>query len=156
MPPKKDTAKNVPQDDYYANISETTVASESEKKPIKIKKKPIIKKVKAPTSESEAEKKPKILAKNQEKTSENSSAFLSKEKKSGEIIKKSSQKKVSSTKKSTEKSENVSSSAKEKPKARLVEREHAGKDLLRSVMAKQPQSSSTSEKNDGKRPLISF
>ena len=126
MAPKKDTV----QDDYYANLSPNTTSAIEEKKPVKIKKKPIIKKTNSEEKSSvESEKKPKIMARKKE---ENSS-------------------------KTEEKNSKKPANKSEKNQARLVKREHAGKDLLRSVMSKTVSSSENSEKSDEKKsPNISF
>jgi hypothetical protein len=46
----------------------------------------------------------------------------------------------------------------EKPKARLISREHAGESLLRSAMKQQASNNSplSPERDAGKKPLISF
>lgn len=129
MAPKKDTV----QDDYYASLSGEAAAETTEKKPVKIKKKPIIKKAENTDAtpnitESATPKKPKIIAK---KSTPAESAGVAPA--------------VSEKPKKAESSEQ---------KMRLIEREHASKDLLRSVMSKQ--TNGVEGKAENKKPAISF
>lgn len=136
MAPKKDTL----QDDYYANISSSAPVVQpkvtEDKKPIKIKKKPVIKNTDKKEEKIEIEKPKKSNDKKIEKTTE-------------KVVVSSNQK---NSKQKNEK--NPSKPEKQEKKARLVEREHASQDLLRSVMSKN--SVSQSEKTETVRPVISF
>ncbi len=125
MPTKKDDL----QDDYYAQINKTDDASNQIKKPLKIKK-PVLKKAQDISEKAHEvqEKKPKILARKKEAMPVSDEVVS--EKVAGEVMEV------------------------EKPKARLVKREHASEGLLRSAMG---QSTKTSpEKTEQKKPLIQF
>lgn len=141
MAPKKNTV----QDDYYANIPETSteeISENADKKPkIKLKAKPKIKNPEAGAVSGEVKaEKPKIIR----KKSEDDTDAPAPEKKTEKPVK--TEKKVfdREAKKSTESKQ-----------AKLVEREHASEGLLRSVMKKQsPQTTET--KSESRGPAISF
>ena len=127
--------KGAPQDDYYAQVSAQKKSDTDDKKPVKIKLKAVVKKSpeeeisEIPPSDSPS-KSVKIVKK-----------VISK---SPEVI-------------SEPVSETVVSVQEERPKARLVEREHAGSSLMRSMMNR-TDSSPKSESREGIQhtPKISF
>ncbi|MBX9809641.1 GTP-binding protein, partial [Candidatus Gracilibacteria bacterium] len=126
MPINKDDI----QDDYYANISQSTENDAGAKKVLKIKPKVILKKSPEGVAEpiEEPASKPKIIARKVENTEEPV---------------------AQSTPEPTQEVE--------RPKARLVSREHAGEGLLRSAMKQQANNSPLSNERDAtKKPLISF
>jgi translation initiation factor IF-2 len=123
------TNKDDIQDDYYANISQNTENTIWDKKVLKIKPKVVLKK---PTdSPSETVEEP-----------------VSKPK----IIARKIEK-VESIETIPEVTQEI-----EKPKARLVSREHAGEGLMRTMMKQQSATNSplSQERDATKKPLISF
>ena len=126
MPINKDDI----QDDYYANISQTTENTAWDKKVLKIKPKVVLKKPADSTSASteETASKPKIIARKVEKVEP------------------------------TEVVPEASPVEAERPKARLVSREHAGEGLMRTMMKQQGSTNSplSQERDATKKPLISF
>lgn len=142
MAPKK-TQDSV-QDDYYAHLSPDskpapiTQGETPKKKPLKLKK--AIKNTEPTENNIAAEtpKKPKIVAKKNDNSESAKPSVLSRPKK-------------------TETSSEKISEEKKKPTARLVEREHASQDLLRSVMNRQGTTSqNNTQKRDAQKPSISF
>ncbi len=126
MPTNKDDI----QDDYYANISQTTENSALDKKVLKIKPKVVVKKPTEPLSEpvEETTSKPKIIAR-----------------------------KIENTEPTVVVSEEIVEI--EKPKARLISREHAGEGLMRTMMKQQSSANNSplsQERDATKKPLISF
>ncbi len=130
-PPFMTTPKDDIQDDYYANISQSTESTIGDKKVLKIKPKVVAKKPTDQLSEpvEETVSKPKIIARKIEKTETPEVA---------EIL--------------------PVPTETERPTARLVSREHAGEGLMRSMMKTQAASNSplAREQDTTKKPLISF
>jgi len=123
MPNKNDAL----QDDYYANLSQENDTGAAKKKPLKIVKKPIIIKDAGVSTSEEATpepKKPKIILRKKPVSEEVTPEEVTPEK-----------------------------APTEKAQARLVEREHASKGLLRSIGQKQEKSTTAPE---SKKPAISF
>ena len=118
------------QDDYYANISQPIENDAGAKKVLKIKPKVVLKKPSESVAEptEEPASKPKIIARKVEKTEE------------------------PVAQPTPEPMQEV-----ERPKARLISREHAGEGLLRTAMKQQANNSPLSPERDAtKKPLISF
>lgn len=118
------------QDDYYANIAQSTESNTTTKTPLKIKPKVVIKKPSdtEPITPEEPASKPKIIMRKVEKSE-------------------------------TPPVEEIISTPEvvERPTARLVSREHGGESLLRSVMKKESTNSPLAREQDTTRkPLISF
>ena len=119
------TQKDVLQDDYYAHLSQEKDAGSVKKKPLKIIKKQPTSETSTPSASTEdTNKKPKIIVRKKE----------SKETPYEEV--------------------DTPVGETQKPQARLVEREHASKGLLRSIGQKQEKTTKTTP--DQKKPVISF
>ncbi len=119
------TQKDVLQDDYYAHLSQEKDAGSVKKKPLKIIKKQPTSETSTPSASTEdTNKKPKIIVRKKE----------SKETPYEEV--------------------DTPVGETQKPQARLVEREHASKALLRSIGQKQEKTTKTTP--DQKKPVISF
>ena len=119
------TQKDVLQDDYYAHLSQEKDAGSVKKKPLKIIKKQPTSETSTPSASTEdTNKKPKIIVRKKE----------SKETPYEEV--------------------DTPVGETQKPQARLVEREHASKGLLRSIGQKQEKT--TKATPDQKKPVISF
>ena len=122
------TPKDDIQDDYYANISQTPETPSGDKKILKIKPKVMTKKIpEAPATEA--------------------------------IEETASKPKIIARK--VEKSETPEevptlSPKVERPKARLVSREHAGEGLMRTMMKQTANSPLAPDRDATKKPLISF
>lgn len=126
--------KDTLQDDYYAHLNAAEDTASKQKKVLKIKKPPVkaIKKsvteeAKHDTSNTSEVKKPKIVAKKKEV--------------------------VEAQEVTVEHTPEVP--REEKPKARLIEREHASMGLLRSI-GKNTSAQKTEKTDESKKPAISF
>lgn len=125
--------KGAPQDDYYAQVSAPQKSDTDDKKPVKLKLKAVVKKS---TDEEVIEADISTLPSPPVK-----------------IVKKV----ISQSPEVTpESASEISSPAEERPKARLVEREHAGSSLMRSVMNRVDQSPKTESRDANRAPKISF
>lgn len=126
--------KGAPQDDYYAQVSAQKKSDTDDKKPVKLKLKAVVKK-------SSDEEVPEV-------------SLSDSPSKSVKIVKKVA---VKSPEVISEPVFEITvPTTEERPKARLVEREHAGSSLMRSVMNRADQSPKSESRDTTHTPKISF